>query len=307
MKNSYNKQAELLLSILPLINREPDFALKGGTAINYFIRNLPRISVDIDLTYLPLTSRETALTAITDKLQYLSELIKKTYPGSLITGKRINKTRFLKGIIIRYNDVTVKVEPNLIIRGSVYPPQIISLSKKAEQLFERELSVLSLSIADLYGSKICAALDRQHPRDLFDIKLLIENEGITDNIRKAFIVYLCSHPRPILEILNPHLLDITSLFRNEFQGMTNELVELEDLHTVRLDLIKTMSAELTQDEKQFLISFKEMKPNWELLKLNRIEQMPAIRWKLYNLNRMDERKHRKALDDLKSFLYRIDK
>ena len=45
----------------------------------------------------------------------------------------------------------------------------------------------------------------------------------------------------------------------------------------------------------------------ELLKLNRIEQMPAIRWKLYNLNRMDERKHRKALDDLKSFLYRIDK
>jgi hypothetical protein len=59
----YHRQARLLLKILPLIERYPVFALKGGTAINFFIRDLPRLSVDIDLTYTPFDDRATALTA----------------------------------------------------------------------------------------------------------------------------------------------------------------------------------------------------------------------------------------------------
>ena len=58
------RQAELLLRVLPFVNEEKIFALKGGTAINFFFRDLPRLSIDIDLTYLPINDRETALTDI---------------------------------------------------------------------------------------------------------------------------------------------------------------------------------------------------------------------------------------------------
>ncbi len=64
--------------------------------------------------------------------------------------------------------------------------------------------------------EICAALDRQHPRDLFDVKLLLDNEGITDKIRTAFIVYLISHNRPMNELLNPTFQDISHQYTSEF-------------------------------------------------------------------------------------------
>ena len=67
----YYNQAELLLRILPLIYRQREFALKGGTAINFFFRNLPRLSVDIDLVYLPIEDRATTLQNISNLLSYL--------------------------------------------------------------------------------------------------------------------------------------------------------------------------------------------------------------------------------------------
>jgi len=77
------KQAELLLRILPLIYKEDVFALKGGTAINFFVRDLPRISVDIDLTYLPVNDRDFALNEIRSILLRISEGIKRSIPGTL--------------------------------------------------------------------------------------------------------------------------------------------------------------------------------------------------------------------------------
>jgi len=56
----YRSQVELLLRVLPYVAKEKVFALKGGTAINLFVRDLPRLSVDIDLTYLPFEDRATA-------------------------------------------------------------------------------------------------------------------------------------------------------------------------------------------------------------------------------------------------------
>lgn len=49
----YRAQMDLLLQVLPLVAKEESFALKGGTAINLFVRDMPRLSVDIDLTWLP--------------------------------------------------------------------------------------------------------------------------------------------------------------------------------------------------------------------------------------------------------------
>jgi len=157
-------------------------------------------------------------------------------------------------------------------------------------------------MADLYGSKICAALDRQHPRDIFDLKILLENEGLTEQIRKSFLVYLISHNRPIHELLNPNLLDVQNVFNNEFQGMTNLLVTYKELEEVRKTIIELIQTNLTMKERQFLLSFKEMSPDWSLIELSGIENLPAVKWKMQNLTKMSKTKHSRFLKLLKQVL-----
>jgi len=85
----YFRQASLVLEILPLINRHICFALKGGTAINFFIRPLPRLSVDIDLTYLPIENRETTLRNIDEALQNLAGQIENQIPEVKVIPKSL--------------------------------------------------------------------------------------------------------------------------------------------------------------------------------------------------------------------------
>ena len=219
-------QAKLLVSILPQIAKEKKFALKGGTAINYFYRNLPRISVDIDLTYLPIESREESLNSISKAIGRIIEGVSYTIHDVKIIPRRLSDTQLLIGFIAVRKNVTAKIEPNTIIRGTVYPSETRSFCEKAKEVFGANVHIQNLSFADLYAGKICAALDRQHPRDLFDIHQLYQNEGITKDLRKAFIVYLISHPRPMVELLNPNYRDIRSIFENEFLGMTQNPVKL---------------------------------------------------------------------------------
>ena len=302
IQNQYFKQANLLLRILPFLAGELDFAIKGGTAINFFVRNFPRMSVDIDITYLPINDRNTALHEISSMLQIYSVYIQKIFPNSKITEKKFKDNNLIKGLIVDNDNATVKIEPNFVIRGSVFPPQNLSLTTKAKEIFQKDVKVQILSNADLYAGKICAALDRQHPRDLFDITKLLENEGITESIRKAFIVYLLSHPRPIIELLNPNKIDISKIFETDFLGMTDENITLKTLLDSRDELIKIINLSLSKNEKLFIISFKNKKPEWNLLGLENIEKLPAIRWKQYNLAKMQEQKHKIALDKLRDFL-----
>ena len=203
--NIFHKQAELLLRVLPVVMREDAFALKGGTAINFFWREYPRLSVDIDLTYIKIKQRDESLSEISNGLKSIAVDLKKIMRNIQITPRLTSGSNLANGLIIKLNDATIKIEVNTVIRGTVYPIVEKSLCKKAEQEFELSLKARTLSFEDIYGGKICAALDRQHPRDLFDIKLLFGNEGLTDKIRKAFLVYLISHDRPIVELLNPNL------------------------------------------------------------------------------------------------------
>ena len=298
----YFRQAGLLMRILPIIAKEPVFALKGGTAINFFVRNLPRLSIDIDLTYLPLDSRNTALSEITSALRRISSGISKTFPKAKIVEKSIESSKYISGMVIR-TDVTVKIEVNTVIRGSVYKPKVNELVEKAEEYFGLSLSVNTLSLADLYGGKICAAIDRQHPRDLFDVKLLFENEGITEETRKAFIVYLISHSRPIAEVLSPVLhSDLESVFKNEFKDMSEIEVSLDDIFNTRETLVKQIVRILNEDERKFLIGFKTGMPEWSLLGLDGIENLPAVQWKMKNLSGMDDGKREKAGRKLKKVL-----
>jgi len=160
----------------------------------------------------------------------------------------------------------------------------------------------TLSFADLYGSKICAALDRQHPRDLFDVHLLLKNEGITEKIRKAFIVYLISHPRPIVELLNPNLQNIYDVYHQEFRGMIFEQISLNELIQTQKLLFQKIKDVLTKDEKEFLIAFKSLDPQWNLLGLEDVAKLPAVKWKLINLEKMSKTKHQKALEKLRYYL-----
>lgn len=296
----YLKQAELLLRVLPHIAREEVFALKGGTAINFFWRDFPRLSVDIDLTYLPIQERELSLVDISDRLASIQVRLERIFPQIKITQKLNDKKIY--GLILNLDGATVKVEPNTTIRGTVFPVVSKKLCTKAEEKFELSIAVNTLSLEDLYGGKICAALDRQHPRDLFDVKLLTESEGITVGIVKAFVFYLISHDRPIVELLNPGLKDMSQSFENEFAGMTTDEVKLEELISVRGDLISKIKTSLSDEQKKFILSFKNKRPEWKLSGIDGIENYPSVKWKLMNLEKMEEKQHAAAYEKLKEYL-----
>lgn len=302
MKDSqFFKHAELVLRILPIVNRESVFALKGGTAINFFVRDLPRLSVDIDLVYLPIKERSESLQEISKSLLSIEQNILKLIPGT--RSKRKVSSGSTVGLIINTEGANVKIEPNTVIRGTVYKPVEYNLCPKGKELFELSVKVRALVMEELYAGKICAALDRQHPRDFYDIKLLFENEGITEQTRKAFIVYLISHNRPIAELLNPNFLDIAKIYKQEFTGMTDEQVSLEELSGIRERLVFEINKSLTDTEREFLISFKSLEPKWDLLGIPDVEILPAVNWKLLNLKKMESAKREEAISNLKKILF----
>jgi hypothetical protein len=183
----------------------------------------------------------------------------------------------------------------------VYEPVIRSVTASVEDQFGfAEIAVVSL--ADLYAGKLCAALDRQHPRDLYDVKLLLENEGITEEIRKAFLVYLISHPRPISEILNPTLKELQPVYDGEFVAMTPQPVALESLIETRKNMIHLLNSAMTESERRFLLSFKSKDPDWSLLGVGGVSELPAVRWKLINLRNMPVEKHQQMLQLLTAVL-----
>lgn len=304
-QKKYHSQVELLLKILPYVAKESCFALKGGTAINFFIRDMPRLSVDIDLTYLPIESRDVTLEQIENSLTRIKEAILRSNSKIIVREKRTLKDLRLSKLFVSLNEVLIKIEPNEILRGSVYPIEYRDLSSKLEEMFQLSITGMPvLSLADLYGGKICAALARQHPRDLFDVKLLLENEGITNEIRQAFVVYLASSPRPIHELLNPNptLQDMRKAYEDDFVGMTQYAISYEELVEVRLTLIENLLKSLTENERLFLLSIKKGAPDWKLLPIPGIDQLPSLKWKAMNIGKMETVKHKTALENLKKVL-----
>ena len=297
----YREQIALLLRVLPIVGREEAFALKGGTAINLFVRDLPRLSVDIDLTFLPLVDRVAALTAIHNGLERVEGLIKRQIPGTTVHASRRTDAPklFVDGRAAR-----VTVEPNVTLRGSVFPPREARTAPAVEAEFEQSVSTRVLSLADLYGGKLLAALDRQHPRDLFDVKVLLEAEGLSDEIRTAFVVYLASHSRPIAELLDPKLKPLEKLFESQLAGMIRSPVTCRELEATREQLIRRVQRDLSPSERAFLVSLKRGEPQWELIPVAHLREMPAVQWKLRNVRQLATRRrqHEAALRRLRELL-----
>ena len=194
----YKRQVALLLNVLPEVAKETCFALHGGTAINLFVRNMPRLSIDIDLTYIPIENRADTLLNITQALERVKSNIERVIP---------------------------------------------------------------------------------------DVKYLLKNEGFTAVIKKGFLLSLLSSNRPINEMLYPNFLDQQLVMTNQFEGMSNELFNNQDFEETREALVDIIHKNLTDRDKEFLLSFKNLKPDWSIYDF---EKFPAVQWKLQNLQKLKD-------------------
>ena len=190
----YRSQVDLLLRILPYVAKEEVFALKGGTAINLFVRDMPRLSVDIDLTYVPFDDRDKAMQGISEALARIKERLNKAIAEIQTVTVQQSDGQEAK-LNCRLDTVQIKVEVNTIIRGHVFPTRQMTVSDQVQEEFSKFAALNVVSSGELFGGKICAALDRQHPRDLFDIHYLLENEGLADEIRFGVHRIACQSPK----------------------------------------------------------------------------------------------------------------
>jgi predicted nucleotidyltransferase component of viral defense system len=284
MNQIYLDTARLLTQVAPLVFADGIFALKGGTAINLFVRDMPRLSVDLDLVFpdykLP---RGKALVRINEGIRQTADRLKsRGFQTHTISAAESGETKLL----VRRGSIEVKIEVNFVMRGTVHPVRQVSLTQKAREMLLTDLEVPLVSLEDVYGGKLVAAMDRQHPRDLFDVMQLFAQEGIMPAIRRAFVVYLASHNRPIHEVLFPALRNIDLEYERAFKGMTTEPVEIGELLQARERLVRELQQGLDAKERAFLVSLAWNKPEWGLLEIEHAAQLPGIRWKLHNLEQL---------------------
>lgn len=299
--DTYRQQVALLIRVLPFVAEERAFALKGGTAINLFVRDMPRLSVDIDLTYLPVEDRATSLAAINAAMLGIKERIERGIPAARVNASRSADENIVTKLIVRASGV-IKIEVTPVLRGAVYDPVVMSVVPVVEDAFGfAEMQVVSF--ADLYAGKIVAAFDRQHPRDLFDVRGLLANEGVGDELRRAFLVYVISHNRPMAEVLAPTRKPLGEEFARGFAGMAQEPVALADLEAAREAIIAAMVADMPEDHRRFLAGFKRSEPDWALLGIPEAQHLPAVMWKQRNLARLPDAKRRELADALERVLF----
>lgn len=304
ISSTYKAQVNLLLQVLPYVAKEKIFALKGGTAINLFVRDMPRLSVDIDLTYLPLDSRVDALRTIQEGLTRIKADIEKNIPDIKVHTVPLNGETDVK-LNIQFKNAQIKIEVNTITRGNVFPTQLMQVIDSVQDEFGKFAAINVVALAELFGGKICAAIDRQHPRDVFDVKLLLENEGLTDEIWEGVKIGMISHYKPINELLSPILKDQKSAFDNQFAGMTSVAFTYDDYENTRTTLNDTIQQRLTDGDKRFLLSFEMGEPDWKLFPHPVLKDLPAIRWKLLNIQKLKNEnptKHDLMVSDLKMTL-----
>jgi len=297
MNNAYKKQVKLLLDVLPEVAKETCFAMHGGTAINLFVRDMPRLSVDIDLTYVEIAERNETLEGINAALMCIKERIEGLRPSIRIK----HKEKVCK-LQLDERGVMIKIEVNMVGRGLIGESTKAPLCEAAQEQFDVFCAMPLVPLAQLYGGKICAAIDRQHPRDLFDVKLLLDNEGFTDEIKRGFLFGLVSSNRPTHEILNPHLLDQRTAFENQFEGMSAIEFSYDEYEATRLQLIETIQAGLNEGDKAFLTSLNRLEPDWSIYEF---QAFPSVKWKLLNLEKFKKENpesYQQQLSELESIL-----
>jgi predicted nucleotidyltransferase component of viral defense system len=285
MKETYSNQVRLLVRLLAHVQKEAFLALKGGTSINLFLRDMPRLSVDLDLVYLPIQDRATSLHNINDALERIRADVEHSIPEVTLTSIPLPNSNETMRLIAASPRGTVKVEVSPVLRGSVFGSERRQIAPVvADQFGYVEANLLA--VPDILAGKLCAALDRQHPRDIFDVEYILHAGVMDDQLRTAFLVYLISHNRPISELLAPNEKPFDRAFVEEFDGMTQEPITVEQLNEIRTRFFTMILPWLTDGDREFLIGFKKGKPDWDHLGIDHVKALPGVLWKQHNLERM---------------------
>lgn len=294
----YKRQVGLLIRIMPAIYQIKHFAVHGGTAINLFHQDMPRYSIDIDLTYIPVEPRDASLENINQLLSILKANIEKTLPGIHILHKKdVYKLQ------CTLNGATVKVEVNATKRGVIGNLEELPLCPKAQEEFQARCKARIVSYAQLYGGKIIAALSRQHPRDLFDCKHM--KIGNFEEVKSGLMLCLLGSDKPIIEVLTPHFINQEQALENQFRGMTNVPFSYADYEQTRQELIQKVHAGLNKRDRAFLLSFEKGEPQWDLCAAGNLSAYPSVQWKLQNILKLkarNRRKYQEGIDKLSTFL-----
>ena len=145
-------------------------------------------------------------------------------------------------------------------------------------------------------------LSRQHPRDLYDIHGLLANEGVDDKLRAAFVVYLIGGNRPIGETLSPKRIDLSDAYHNQLSGMLNKPISLETLYETREELVEEVVDNMPDLHRQFLLDFERGRPDWDLLEVGHASTLPAVRWRMLNLAKVDDKKRTQLVSQLEAAL-----
>ncbi|MGY8526248.1 nucleotidyl transferase AbiEii/AbiGii toxin family protein [Paracidovorax citrulli] len=288
MDSAYADTVRLLLAVAPPVFTGNLLAMKGGTAINLFLRDMPRLSVDIDAVYLSREAiRDEAIRAIRAELAAIGERAGRMgLRTRLIKAGECGETKLLVGS----QTAQVKIEVNHVFRGTVLPVERRPLSRRTADLFGTEFDVPILAPDELYAGKLVAALDRQHPRDLFDVWQLHQAGGITDGMVECFVVYLAGHNRPSHEVLFGRDKDIAAEYRRAFVGMTEIDCALDVLLEVRRRAREELSERLSEQHRRFLLGLCRAEPDWSLLECRHAAELPALRWKLANIETFRSRR-----------------
>lgn len=302
MNRAYIDAVRLLLEVAPEVFNNQLFALKGGTAINLFLHDMPRLSVDLDLVYIDhKATRDEALQQINAALSATT---------SILGSRGIRCERGLSEeetkLFIERDRVRVKVEVNHVFRGTILPIAPRALSENTQNTFFTDIELPVLHPDEIYGSKLVAAMDRQHPRDLFDVLELYARDGLTPGIVECFICYLAGHNRPVHEVLFANQIDITRSYENEFAGMTKEPLAFDTLSKIRSTLFTELPSVITNNQREFLLSLVRCDPDWTLMSCPHLSSMPAIRWKMTNLQRLREVNPAKFAEQHSELLRRLD-
>lgn len=305
MNEQYINTVRLLLAIVPAVFQSPRFAMKGGTALNLFIQDMPRLSVDIDVVFVDHTlDREAALQAIASDLaaarSVIADLGFRAVLPTTNTGDEVK-------LLAETNGARVKVEVNFVFRGTLRPIVRARLAETAQNLFTTDLDVPMLDQSELYGSKLVAAMDRQHPRDMFDVMNMLRQFGWQPLFVECFVAYLASHNRPVHEVLFPRKVSLESAFTNEFAGMTREPIELAELERTQERLIAELPRALTSTQREFLLSLVRAEPRWKLMPFSHLSELPAMQWKLLNLEKLRSRNRKRFNEQYETLASRFER
>ena len=238
----------LLVRIVPRVFATGRLALKGGTAINLYFDDAPRFSVDLDLVFTTLgLLREEALAAINAEMRRIVDALSA---DGLSATAAVAADLGEIGLVVSDGNAQVKVETNVVFRGTLLPPVVRPLSPGAVELLRAEAPATVVDRAEVFAGKFMAALDRQHPRDLFDVWRLYERGTVEPDMLSAFVVYLCGHNRPAHEVLDSPERLLAEDYERALVGMIRgEVPTLEDLIESRARLRRDISQGLAESDR----------------------------------------------------------